>query len=473
MVRLRLLRGDRIVLRRTALHPLGVNRKMRRRFDLVLEILVEPFEDDKRKAGARDAVLPPEREKFVLARVGLRREVGHPPRGPHGREERRRFRGELRQRLVLRHLAHLNRMLRRRRTRSDDDRAVPVQVKGLLRERIDLVREDENRRPARGGRHRRGNVRTAIVDDFVNRLQELALRRERARRGRLVRKDDELPVARLGQFGRELRAVRGHLVKARERRVPQDRAFGELFDRLARFIVGLREPRAEDIVPVPLVNDRLSTSTYLLHHVLHLRLARGLRVEREDARLPDVALHLFDKARVDALADLVLERDARLFLLADDARHHLAVDLEGVAADKRALGDRELEIALHRAGVRIGEGEARPHALEVRVLLDDRLGLLDGDRLLVRPQVDGMDHRRPDRRNRVRPRNDDRLLGRSGQRGGQKAGKSSKGGESVAHHRFPFYIPSISFSTPPRGMFGCWGVWMFGLSRRGGVPARL
>ena len=119
-----------------------------------------------------------------------------------------------------------------------------------------------------------------------------------------------------------------------------------------------------------------------------------MRDERKDARLPDVALHLLDEAGIDALADFVFERDARLFLLADDARHERAVHFERVGAHVRAVRDRKFQFAGHRPRVRIGEGKRGAHAAEKGVLLHDTFLRLDRDRLFVRARIDGADDRR-------------------------------------------------------------------------------
>ena len=157
-----------------------------------------------------------------------------------------------------------------------------------------------------------------------------------------------------------------------------------------------------DGVAVALVDDG-RRKRRLGRDEFHFRLARRLRIEREDARLPEVALHLLDQPRIDALTRLILEGDPRLLLLADDSWHHLAVHLQTIAAHNRIDWNRKLEIALHDARVRIGKNKTHLHALEIGVLLDDRLGLLDGNRLLVCTQIDGANHRRLDwRRNHLR-----------------------------------------------------------------------
>ncbi len=84
-------------------------------------------------------------------------------------------------------------------------------------------------------------------------------------------------------------------------------------------------------------------------------LAHALGGERIDAGAVDVAGDVLNDAGVDAAPDFGFERDARLFLLDDDAVHHLAVDVERVAGDGRAVGQRELELSLELADVRVEE----------------------------------------------------------------------------------------------------------------------
>ena len=277
-------------------------------------------------------------------------------------------------------------------------------------QRVDFVRKQQSSRRALTAwqvqvprrLHRRREIRAAVIDNRIHCLQKLVARRKRLRRLRLVREHNQTPVAGLGQR-RELRTVSRDLAETRKRRIPENHTGGKgghLFFDATR--VSRPRCRHEDIVAIALVN-RISRplSIYFLHlislfstHILDLGPARLIRIERKDAGLPEVALHLLDEAGVDTLADLILESDARLLLLTDDARHHLAVHLERVAADKGVLGNRKLEVALHHTAVRIREDKARLHATEERVLLDRRHSLSDRNRLLVRAQVDGTDHRR-------------------------------------------------------------------------------
>ena len=51
-----------------------------------------------------------------------------------------------------------------------------------------------------------------------------------------------------------------------------------------------------------------------------------------------------------------LEDPPGLVLLDRHAIDHRAVDIQGVAADRGPFGQREVEVALHRPGRRVGEG---------------------------------------------------------------------------------------------------------------------
>ena len=79
--------------------------------------------------------------------------------------------------------------------------------------------------------------------------------------------------------------------------------------------------------------------------------------QRIDPRAVHVALHLLDEPRVHPLADLRLEDATRLLLRDDDAIDQLTVEIDGVAAYHRPLGQREEQRALERASVRIAEGQ--------------------------------------------------------------------------------------------------------------------
>ena len=147
-----------------------------------------------------------------------------------------------------------------------------------------------------------------------------------------------------------------------------------------------------DGVAVALVDDG-RRKRRLGRDEFHFRLARRLRIEREDARLPEVALHLLDQPRIDALTRLILEGDPRLLLLADDSWHHLAVHLQTIAAHNRIDWNRKLEITLHHARVRIRKDERSTHANEKRVLRDSSLGFLDLDGLFVLTKVGDTDNR--------------------------------------------------------------------------------
>jgi hypothetical protein len=68
---------------------------------------------------------------------------------------------------------------------------------------------------------------------------------------------------------------------------------------------------------------------------------------------------VFDQSRIDALADLRLERDPRGLFLDRDAVDQLAVHVEGIADDRGALRQREHQIALEHAIVAVLERERR------------------------------------------------------------------------------------------------------------------
>ena len=177
MIGLRLFRRNRIILRRAQLHPLLVNRQIRRRLDLVVEILLKGLQDDERHARTRHVVLAAAREILRIARR------------PHGRQHRP-FRHRLLQR---RHLGRRKLLDRHRVFR-----------------RIQLVGEDETLL-ADTGRQRRVQLGRTIIDDRINRRQERGLLGKETRRIRHVRIGDQLPSALLGELRRETRTVRRDL----------------------------------------------------------------------------------------------------------------------------------------------------------------------------------------------------------------------------------------------------------------------
>ena len=89
--------------------------------------------------------------------------------------------------------------------------------------------------------------------------------------------------------------------------------------------------------------------------VFDANLTCGIRTQRIDARLEDVAGGLFDEARINALPHKLFKNDARLLFFDDDAVNEHAVDVQRIAGDGRVRRQREVEFTFQNTWIRIVE----------------------------------------------------------------------------------------------------------------------
>ena len=94
---------------------------------------------------------------------------------------------------------------------------------------------------------------------------------------------------------------------------------------------------------------RVARAADELRDVLHPDRSGPAGGDGKHAGLEVVALGPFDEARINPPADDLLEHLAALVLLDGHAVDHLSLDVEGVAADGRALRQGEVEVAFHHA----------------------------------------------------------------------------------------------------------------------------